>query len=208
MLKPITFLFISMFALSIVSCKNDAEDSKKIKTETAEINTVQKKPVKRAAKRDLTTEDQAMLKSVMSRVMTEPQLKKFASYIVSAELATQLLNEAGPFTVFGPSNAAIESLTAENKKFYSNPENREKLIEMLKSHIVSGKIDKETLLQTINKNGNAKLKTLSGITITVTKSGEDMVISGGKGAKATIVKGSIEGSNGMVYIVDNLLNAN
>lgn len=208
MLKPIAFLLITILSLFIFSCKNETKDSKEIQSKTAEIDTVQKPPVKRAAKKDLTVEDQAMLKSVMSKVMVEPQLKKFASYIVTAELADQLSNDAGPFTVFGPSDAAIGLLTDEKKKFYSIPENREKLIEMLQSHIVSGKMDKETLFKTISKSGNTKLKTLAGTTIVVTTSGENIVLIDAKGLKATVIKGGVEASNGVVYTIDSVLNTN
>ena len=79
---------------------------------------------------------------------------------------------------------------------------------MLKSHIVVGNFDKTTLMQTIDKGGKAKLKTLAGITLMVTKSGEELIVADGKGATAKVIKGSVEGSNGSVYVVDALLNAN
>ncbi len=208
MRKPFTFLLISLFTLLAVSCKNEEKDAKKMEAESAVVDTVQKPPVKRAPKKDLTPEDIAVLKSVMSRVMNEPRLKKYASYLVTAEMGTMLSEGKGPFTVFAPSTAALESLTAEKKKFYSMPDNKPKLEEMLKSYVFEGTMDEESLLQTINKNGKAKLKTLAGNTLIVTKSGEDIIISDGKGAQAKVVKGSIEASNGAVYVVDGLLNAN
>lgn len=206
--KSSAFLFISMFALLIFSCKNETQDSKKMETESAVLDTVQKPPVKRAPKKDLTPEDIALIKSVMSRIMTEPQLKQYTSYLVTAGMGTMLSEDKGPYTVFAPSTIALESFTGEKKKFYATPDNKPKLEEMLKSYIVQGKMDKETLLQTINKSGKAKFKTLAGVTLTATKSGEDIVISDGKGANAKVVKGSIEGSNGVVYVLDGLLNAN
>ncbi len=207
MQKPFSFLFISMFALLIISCKNDAQDVKAT-AESAVVDTVQKPPVKRAPKKDLTPEDIAVIKSVMSRIMSEPHLKKYASYLVTAEMGTMLSEDKGPFTVFAPSTIALEAFTAEKKKFYATPDNKPKLEEMLKSYIVQGKMDKETLLQSITKSGKAKLKTLAGVTLTATKSGDDIVISDGKGASAKVVKGSIEGSNGVVYVLDGILNVN
>jgi uncharacterized surface protein with fasciclin (FAS1) repeats len=205
MQKPFAFLLISLFTLFAISCKNEAQDTKKMENESV-VDTVQKLPVKKAPKKDLTPEDIAMLKSVMSRVMNEPQLKKYASYLVTAEMATMLSEDKGPFTVFAPSTNALDSLTAEKKIFYSMPDNKTKLEEMLKSYIVEGNMDKETLLQTISKNGKVKLKTLSGATLTATKSGEDIIVSDKKGAKAKVIKGSVESSNGMVFILDGLLN--
>lgn len=208
MLKQVTFLLISMLALLTFSCKNETQDPQKLEIESVVADTVQKTPVKKAAKKDLTPEDIAVIKSVMARIMAEPQLKKYASYIVTAEMGTMLSEDKDTYTVFAPSTAAFEFLTAQKKKFYAMPDNKPKLGEMLKSYIVQGKIDKETLLQTINKSGKAKLKTLSGATLTATKSGEDIIIADRKGVKVKVLKGSIEGSNGVVYVVDGLLNEN
>jgi len=204
--KPFSFLLISMFALLAFSCKNETNNAQKVEIESAVVDTVQKPPVKRAPKKDLTPEDIAVIKSVMARIMNEPQLKKYASYLVTADMGTMLSEDKGPYTVFAPSTTAFEFFTAEKKKFYATPDNKTKLEEMLKSYIVQGKMDKETLLQTISKSGKAKLKTLAGVTLTATKSGEDIIISDRKGVKVKVVKGSIEGSNGVVYVVDGLLN--
>lgn len=208
MLKLRALLFFSMSAFLFFSCNNETKDAEKLKTESTIVDTDLKPQVRRASKKDLTPEDQAMVKSVMARIMTDPQLKRFASYIVTAELANKLSSEEGPFTVFAPSNTALESLTPEIKKLYSNSENRAKLEEMLKSHIVKGKMNKEALLNALNKSGKSKLNTLAGNTLTLTKSDDDLLISDGKGMTAKVVKGSIESSNGVVYTVDNVLNVN
>ena len=203
MQKLFTFLLLSTFL--IVSCKNETQTDKSVNANSEIIE----KPVgKRAQKRDLTQADIEEINSVMSRVMTEPSLKKYASYIVTAGLVEMLSKGEGTYTVFAPSNAALESLTVEKKKFYANPENKTMLEEMLKSHIVEGTMDKENLLKAINKSGKAKLKTLAGITLTASKVGDDIMISDGKGGKATLLKDGVLGSNGVVYVVDGVMNAN
>ncbi len=207
MRKPIRLLYICIFAVLVSSCKDESEKTTVSESEGTATEVVAVPPTQRAPKKELTPEDHAMLKSVMVRLMNEPDLKKFASYLVTAELANKLAAE-GEFTVFAPSNTAFESLTTEKINHYSNIENRKKLEDLLKSHIVLGKWDKETLLQNIGKNGKATLKTLDGTTLTATKSGETIVISDKKSGKATVVKGSIEGSNGFLYVVDGVLNAN
>ncbi len=206
MQKSFIFLLISIFSLLAVSCKNETKKEEVVKTPNVEVS--EKPPVKRAPKKELTPEDVGMVNSVMARIMATPETKKYASYLVTAEMVTTLSEDKGPFTVFAPTTNALESLTAEKKKFYAIAENRPKLVEMLQSFIVKGKMDKETLIQTINKNGKAKLKTLAGVTLTATKVDENIVISDGKGAKVTVTKGSIDASNGVVYVVDGLLNAN
>lgn len=206
MQKLSAFLLISTLTLFLVSCKNETKTEK---VDNAIVEVVKAPEGKRAKKKVLTPEDIEEINSVMSRVMNDSELKNYASYIVTAGLAQKLSTEKGPFAIFAPSNSALEFLSAEKKKFYANPENKAKLEEMLKSHIVEGSsLDKEALLKAINKSGKAKLKTLGGITLTASKSGDDIIIVDGKGAKAKIVKGSIEGSNGVLYVVDGVMNAN
>jgi uncharacterized surface protein with fasciclin (FAS1) repeats len=201
MQKRFTFLFLSIFSLLVISCKNDA------KTEEAE-NSDTEVVQKRAQKKVLTAEDIEELNSVMYFIMSTPELKEFARYSVTAELADLLSKEKGPFTVFAPSTTALESMTAVNKKFYSMPENKTKLQEFLKSHIVEGNMNQAALLEAIKKNGKAKLNTVAGITLTASKSGDEIIISDAKGGKAKIQKSDIEGSNGVLYVVDGVLNAN
>ncbi|SRX54076.1 fasciclin domain-containing protein [Aequorivita sp. CIP111184] len=205
MQKLSTFLLISTFTFLIVSCKNEAKTEK---MENANVEVAEKAVVKRAEKRDLTAADIEEINSVMSRVMTTPELKKYASYIVTAKLADMLSTGKGSYTVFAPSNAAIESLTVKQKKFYATPENIAKLEEMVKSHIVEGTMDKENLLKAIDKNGKVKLKTLGGITLTASRAGDNISISDAKGGKVSIVKEDILGSNGVVFVVDGVMNAN
>jgi len=205
MQKPITFLALLMIFCLLISCKNESGSDKEI-NETTEI--AEKPVVKRAEKRNLTPEDIEKINSVMARISVEPELKKMASYTVSAGLTDILSNDKGPYTVFAPSNAAFESLTVEKRNYYSNPDNKGKLEELLKSHMVEGNMDRETLLQSINKSGKASLKTLGGNTLTATKSGDQITISDGKGVKVKVIKGSIVGSNGVIYVIDGLLNQN
>lgn len=205
MQKLFTFLLISTFTFLIVSCKNETK-ANEVENVPAKVTQVPKDDW--AKKKVLTEEDRKEINSVMFHIIDGQDLKKFASYIVTAGLVETLSKGEGTYSVFAPSSAAFESLTVEKKKFYANPENKTMLEEMLKSHIVEGTMDKENLLKAINKSGKAKLKTLAGITLTASKVGDDIMISDGKGGKATLLKDGILGSNGVVYVVDGVMNAN
>lgn len=200
MQKRFFLLIISMVTLVTVSCKNE--------TKNPDSDTLENSKEHWAEKKVLTEKDIEEINSLMYRIMTTAELKRYSSFIVTAELANLLSNEKGPFMVFAPSNTAIESLSAEQIKFYSTPDNKPKLQEMLKSHIVQGSMNKEALLQEIKKSGKAKLTTVEGITLTASKSGDNIVISDGKGGKGTIIKADIAGSNGVLFVIDGILNAN
>lgn len=200
MQKPILFILFSIFISVTISCKNETKEELPVTTE--------KPVVKRAEKKVLTPEDIEKINSLMVQTMRENELKKFTSFIVTAGLKDLLAENKGPFTVFGPSTAAVEAMSPEKLKFFSNPINLSKLEEMLKSHIVEGKMTKTDLMEKLKKSGKIKLKTVSGITLTATKSGDDVIIADGKGVKATIRKSDIDASNGVLHVVDAVLNVN
>lgn len=207
MLRPTRFFIISIVALLVFSCKDKGQDPTNAAAGVGVTDTHPETHEQRAPKKELTPQDIAVIKSVMARVMNDGFLKRFSSYLVTAELTNLLSNDTGPFTVFGPTDTALESMTEQQRNLYANPENRAQLVAMLKAHIVKGKYDRMALQQAIDKSGSAKLKTMAGTTLTVTKSGNDFTVANGKGAKATVIKGSLEGSNGVVYVVDAVLGA-
>jgi transforming growth factor-beta-induced protein len=67
------------------------------------------------------------------------------------------LDQAGPFTVFAPTDEAFASLGEDTLTALQKPENKAKLAEILKYHVVSGKNDfakfgENTVLTTLNGN--------------------------------------------------------
>jgi uncharacterized surface protein with fasciclin (FAS1) repeats len=121
-------------------------------------------------------------------------------------MSSLLSDQKGPFTVFAPTNTSFDSLNIEQKKFYYNPNNKEALTTLIKSHIVEGNFDSATIVQEVNKKGKLKLKTLAGGNLIATKKGMDILISDGKGEKAVLQKSDIQGSNGVVHVIDAILN--
>ena len=65
--------------------------------------------------------------------------------IKQAELVTALSN-AGPFTVFAPTNAAFTKLGTAMLNEMNSPANKEKLNFLLQRHIFKGSLDKEALI--------------------------------------------------------------
>lgn len=200
MRKSFAFILIPLLFLTLVSCKNETSPNASSSSET--IETPPPTPVK---KKDLSPQEMERLSSVMSQLMLNQELKKFASYCVTAGLTEMLSSEKGPYTIFAPSNQAYENLAPENREFYSNQTNRVNLEEMLKSHIVLGTINKNALVEGMGKNGKTTLKTLAGTTLTITQSGENFVVSTEKDRKAQIISSDILGSNGVVYVIDGVL---
>jgi uncharacterized surface protein with fasciclin (FAS1) repeats len=104
------------------------------------------------------------------------------------------LSNAGPFTVFAPTNAAFEKLPAGTVESLLKPDQKDALSNILEYHVYVGVMktefmqDGQTLGQVNGKN----------ITINV-KDGKYMV-----NGKANIIA-TIPASNGIIYVIDEVL---
>ena len=111
---------------------------------------------------------------------------------VEAGLANTL-SEDGPFTVFAPTDSAFEKLPDEVIISLLKKENKDKLVSILKFHIIVGNYpsDKLPLLP---------LKTLNGQDVNFKVDDGDIFINGAK-----VLKANIKASNGIIHVIDGVL---
>lgn len=197
-LKPFAVLFV--ITLAFTACKNDKKEP--VEADETVVKTAPEKVKK--VKKELTVEEKEQLNSVMSKLMITGETKTFASALVSTGLTDMLSKNKGPYTIFAPTTIAFDSLNIEKRKEILNPKNKEKLSNVIKNHIVEGEVNSSELLQKTKGSANT-LKTLGGASLTITKQGSDIVITDGSGAKAVLGKSDIEGSNGVVHVIDKVL---
>jgi uncharacterized surface protein with fasciclin (FAS1) repeats len=113
--------------------------------------------------------------------------------VKKAELVDALSN-AGPFTVFAPTNAAFDKLPAGTVEDLLKPENKAKLQDILQYHVFVG-----TLKTDLMQDGQT-LNEVNGGNITISKKDGKVMINN----KATIVA-SIPASNGIIHVIDEVL---
>jgi uncharacterized surface protein with fasciclin (FAS1) repeats len=113
--------------------------------------------------------------------------------IKQAELVDALSN-AGPFTVFAPTNAAFEKLPKGTVEDLMKPGNKEKLQDILQYHVYVGS------LQTDLMQDGQTLNQVNGGNITVSKKDGKVVLNN----SATIVA-SIPAANGIIHVIDGVL---
>ncbi len=113
---------------------------------------------------------------------------------VHASDLDQLLSSTGPFTFFSPSDTAFEKLDKGTLESLLEPANKAKLTEILKNHIVNGKIIFQDL-----KDGD-KLTTVNGKDLTVQV--KDGVVSIGD---AGVLPREAKISNGVMHLVDTVM---
>ncbi len=114
------------------------------------------------------------------------------SALQAADLVNSLAN-AGPFTVFAPTNAAFDKLPAGTLQDLVKPENKLKLKTILHHHVTTSALDVADL-----QDGQA-LMLVDGVPETITKKDGAMWIGGAK------VVASVRASNGWVHIIDAVL---
>jgi uncharacterized surface protein with fasciclin (FAS1) repeats len=113
--------------------------------------------------------------------------------VKQAELVDALSN-AGPFTVFAPTNAAFDKLPKGTVDDLLKPENKEKLQDILQYHVFVGSLKTELMQdgQTLNE--------VNGGNITISKKDDKVVVNN----SANIVA-SIPASNGIIHVIDAVL---
>lgn len=126
---------------------------------------------------------------------------------VKAAGLVKTLKGKGPFTVFAPTNDAFENLPEGTVETLLKPENKDQLTKVLTYHVVAGKIDTAAIAANLKEgNGSAKLKTVSGGTLTVMSNGpKNAVVVDENGNHANVVTYDVNQSNGVIHVIDTVL---
>lgn len=124
---------------------------------------------------------------------------------VQAAGLVEALSGTGPFTVFAPTNAAFAKLPAGTVETLVKPENKATLSSILTYHVVSGRVSANELIAMIEKGGGkAELTTLNGAKLTAMVVGGKVVLTDGKGGKATVTQADVFQSNGVIHVTDTV----
>lgn len=137
--------------------------------------------------------DDVSQKDVVKIAAGSPAHTTLVTAVKAAELV-DVLSNAGPFTVFAPTNDAFKKLPAGIVESLLKPENKDKLADVLQYHVAVGGYKEDMLTdgKTINmaNGGNVKITVKDG---RITLNGS-----------ATIA-GSVVASNGLVHVIDGVL---
>jgi len=116
----------------------------------------------------------------------------------------QTLAGPGPYTVFVPTDAAIDQ--APDGTFATDPKNRAQLTGVLTNMILPGTVLVADIGKAIETGkGKGVLATMGGGTLTAAKDGDKIVLTDAAGHKATVTQGDDQFSNGVVHHIDAVL---
>ncbi len=139
----------------------------------------------------------AATKTITEIAAANPDFSTLVTAVKAAGLA-DTLNGPGPYTVFAPTNAAFAALPAGTVETLLKPENKATLTKILTYHVVAGKNMAADIMP-------GTLTTAEGGTITVSTENGKVILTDGKGGKATVTKTDIEASNGVIHVIDAVL---
>ncbi len=147
-------------------------------------------------------------KTIVANAMNSADHTTLVAAVKAAGLV-DTLNGKGPFTVFAPTNDAFAQLPAGTVDTLLKPENKAMLTKVLTYHVVAGKWDAKALARLIKKgNGQARLKTVNGGTLTASMDGNSIVVRDEKGGTATVTIADVYQSNGVIHVVNAVLMPN
>ena len=176
--------FTLLLICSLVACNNAADTSSPASDNSVAAPT---------AGGQENVQDDASAKDIVKVAVSSPDHTTLVAALKQAELVTALSN-AGPFTVFAPTNAAFDKLPAGTVDGLLKPEKKEDLQNILQYHVTLAAMKAETF-----KDGQV-LGMVNGDNVTLSiKDGKVMLNN-----SATIIA-SIPASNGIIHVIDGVL---
>lgn len=122
--------------------------------------------------------------------------KSFTTLVAAAKAGglVEALKGDGPLTVFAPTDEAFAKLPEGTIASLLKPENKAKLVEILKYHVVAGKV----MAADVVKLDSAD--TLAGKKVAIKVDGGKVMVN-----KSTVVKADIVCDNGVIHVIDTVL---
>ncbi|AEI46574.1 fasciclin domain-containing protein [Runella slithyformis] len=170
------------FIAAFTACQSSSEQS------DHQANTTETAPVAGQS----AVEDTESQKDVVKVAVGSPDHTTLVKALQAADLVNSLAN-AGPFTVFAPTNKAFTKLPAGTVEDLLKPENKEKLATILQHHVMTS-----ALAADFFQDGQS-MGMVDGTNVTFHIKGKDIYIGEAK------IIGSVRASNGFVHIIDGVV---
>lgn len=139
-----------------------------------------------------TVQDDESQKDILKIAIGSPDHTTLVAAVKAAALENTLSN-AGPFTVFAPTNAAFNKLPAGTVESLVKPENVDKLTTILYHHVLTSALDQSSFTD------GQVVTMFDGSPVTMSIKDNVWKINDAK------IIGSVRASNGWVHIVDGVV---
>ena len=134
-------------------------------------------------------------KDIVDTAVAAGQFKTLVAAVKAADLV-ELLKGDGPFTVLAPTDEAFAKLPAGTVETLLKPENKAKLVALLKYHVIPSK----AMAADVVKLDGKTVKSAEGSPIMVEVEGKTVMVN-----TAKVVKTDIACSNGVIHVIDSVI---
>ena len=141
------------------------------------------------------SEPRSQQSDIIETAVAAGQFKTLAAALKAGGLV-QALKGKGPFTVFAPTDEAFSKVPKKTLEMLLRPENKAKLVAILKYHVVSGKV----MASQVMTLKNATTLKGSSVAVQFDKKKKTVSIDG-----ARVVKADIVCSNGVIHVIDKVI---
>lgn len=180
-MKKIAFLFTIVIATTLVSCGDDKQNTTEAAAATNEVGQGQSAVV-----------DETSSPNIVQVAVGSKDHTTLVTAVKAAELVDALSN-AGPFTVFAPTNAAFDKLPPGTVEGLLKPEKKEDLANILGYHTYVGSLKTEYM------NDGQEFDMVFGGKVKITKKDGKTFVNGSE------IVASIPTSNGMIHVIVDVL---
>ena len=145
-------------------------------------------------------------RDIMENLSRSADHQVFAGLLREAGLA-DALRQRTSFTIFAPTDAAFASLTPGELDTLKRPEDKAALVRLLQAHIIPGDYSSARLrfLMRTGK-GQTELEDMAQGKLVVTTNGpSNIVLRDAKGKMTDIILYDVRQANGVVFVIDRVL---
>jgi uncharacterized surface protein with fasciclin (FAS1) repeats len=184
-MKTINYFIMSLATISLLACsQDDAKNNGPAATENATVT---------PSAGQSAVADNESAKNIVQVASGSKDHTTLVTAVKTAELV-DVLSNAGPFTVFAPTNAAFDALPAGTVEGLLVPEKKEALQDILQYHVFVGVLQADAL------QDGQKLGMVNGGSITISQKDGKTMING-----TASITASIPTSNGVIHVIDKVL---
>ncbi|MEZ8825960.1 fasciclin domain-containing protein [Vibrio sp. 10N.261.55.A7] len=142
---------------------------------------------------NMSSKDSMMSKDIVDVAVENGSFNTLVAAVKAAGLVDTLKGD-GPFTVFAPTDEAFAKLPAGTVESLLKPENKDKLIDILTYHVVSGKVMASDVVNLTNAT------TVEGKDVAIDVMGSNVRIN-----NANVIAADVGASNGVIHVIDSVL---
>lgn len=193
-MKTLKLALASAGALALAACSQAADDT----AATAD-------PAATGAATETETVTPAATDTIVQVAQGNPDFSTLVTAVTAAKLG-ETLSGPGPYTVFAPNNAAFAKVPAATLEALTTTQTAQ-LGDILKYHVVEGRVDAATLTKAIEGAGaeGYSVTTVGGGTLTAKVVDGKVVLTDATGKTSTVTATDVAASNGVIHVIDTVL---